>query len=62
MRVAATNKGDLSFSAPPAEKDKAAQQTHYNWGEVMNEISPNLHPIFELDPLTGTKRRRKIMR
>lgn len=55
MRVMAANKEDPSFSAPPTEKDEAAQRTQYSWGELMDEISSKLPPLFESDPLVGDK-------
>lgn len=49
------NEGDPRIYVPPVEKDEAAQLMHYNWGEFMDEISPYLPPLFEIDPLTGDK-------
>lgn len=51
----AANKEDQSFSTPPTEKDKAAQRTQYIWGELMDEIFPELPPLFESNPLAGDK-------
>lgn len=56
MRVVATNKEDPNFSAPPKEKDEAAQRTQYSWGELMDEISPELPPLLESDPFPRYKK------
>ncbi len=55
VRVTATNKGDPSLSAPPAEMNEVVLRAQCSWGELMDEISPELPPLFESDPLAGDK-------
>ncbi len=44
----ATNIEDLSLSVPPVEMDEVAPQARCSWGEMMDEISHEITPLFEL--------------